>query len=76
MADRTQLLESALDSLTEGLALADRDGSVGVWNCAAEAITGFARAEIIGQGVRGMRSLQLGTWRWCRYATRWAMRFR
>ena len=41
MTDRTELLEAALDSLTEGLALADQDGRVALWNRAAETITGI-----------------------------------
>jgi PAS domain S-box-containing protein len=40
--DRTELLESALDSLTEGVALADEGGRVALWNRAAETISGFA----------------------------------
>ena len=54
MADRTELLESALDSLTEGVALADHDGSVALWNRAAETITGFVGGEIVGHCVREM----------------------
>jgi diguanylate cyclase (GGDEF)-like protein/PAS domain S-box-containing protein len=52
MADRVELLESALDSLAEGVALADHDGCVALWNRAAETITGFASEEIVGHGVR------------------------
>jgi diguanylate cyclase (GGDEF)-like protein/PAS domain S-box-containing protein len=52
--DRTELLESALDCLTEGVALAGQDGRVALWNRAAETITGFASAEITGRGVREM----------------------
>jgi PAS domain S-box-containing protein/diguanylate cyclase (GGDEF)-like protein len=52
MADRIELLESALDSLTEGVALADRDGTVVLWNRTAEIIIGFASGEIVGHRVR------------------------
>jgi PAS domain S-box-containing protein/diguanylate cyclase (GGDEF)-like protein len=52
MADRTELLEAALDSLAEGVGLADHDGSVVLWNRAAETITGFSSREIAGHGVR------------------------
>ena len=52
MAARTELLESALDGLAEGVALADHDGRVALWNRAAETITGFAGIEIAGRGVR------------------------
>src|SRR5437899_2822546 len=52
MADRTELLESALDSLTEGVALADHDGVVVLWSHAAETITGVSSGEIVGHRVR------------------------
>ena len=55
--DRTELLESALDSLTEGIALADQDGRVAVWNHTAETISGFTNAEIVGRSVREMLNL-------------------
>ena len=54
MADRTELLESALDSLAEGVALADHEGCVALWNRSAEIITGFASGEIVGRGVRAI----------------------
>lgn len=54
MADRTELLESALDSLVEGVALADHEGQVALWNCAAASITGYASGEMLGQSVREM----------------------
>ncbi len=52
MADRTELLESALDSLAEGVALADHDDKVVLWSRAAEIITGFAGGEVVGHCVR------------------------
>lgn len=55
--DRTELLESALDSLTEGIALADQDGRVALWNRTAETISGFMSAEIVGRSVREMLNL-------------------
>ncbi len=54
MADRTELLESALDSLAEGVALADHEGCVALWNRSAEIISGFASGEIVGRGVRAI----------------------
>ena len=54
MVDRTELLESALDSLAEGMALAAQDGRVALWNRAAETITGYANREMVGQRVREM----------------------
>ena len=35
MTDRAELLEAALDSLTEGVALANHEGRVVLWNRAA-----------------------------------------
>ncbi len=55
--DRTELLESALNSLTEGVALADQDGRVALWNRTAETISGFPSAEVVGRGVREMMNL-------------------
>ncbi|HEY1579185.1 MAG TPA: PAS domain-containing protein [Terracidiphilus sp.] len=54
MADRMALLESALDGLSEGVAVADLDGRVAIWNRAAEVITGYSGGEMIGHGVRGL----------------------
>ncbi len=68
MADRVELLESALDSLTEGVALADHDGCVALWNRAAETITGFASGEMVGHGVRATLDALVvgGAQRWIR----------
>ena len=51
MTDRTELLEAALDSLTEGIALAGLERRVVFWNRAAEAITGHATADLLGRPV-------------------------
>lgn len=51
MADRTELLEVALDSLPEGLALLGSEGQIMIWNRAAEAITGYASAEVLSRQV-------------------------
>ncbi len=51
MTERTALLESALDSLPDGIALLDMEGRVVYWNPAAEAITGYAMAELMGRAV-------------------------
>ncbi|MGA8741029.1 MAG: diguanylate cyclase [Terracidiphilus sp.] len=68
MADRVELLESALDSLTEGVALADHDGCVALWNRAAETITGYTSGEIVGGGVRATLDALVagGVKRWVR----------
>jgi PAS domain S-box-containing protein/diguanylate cyclase (GGDEF)-like protein len=70
MADRVELLESALDSLTEGLALADRDGTVVLWNRSAEIIIGFASGEIVGHSVREILASTVvgGSQHWIRQA--------
>jgi PAS domain S-box-containing protein len=52
VADRVELLESALDALAEGVALADMDGRVAFWNSTAENIAGWKGGEVIGRGVR------------------------
>ena len=52
MPNHIELLESALDVLPEGAAIADLDGKVTLWNSAAEAITGYASSEVMGIGVR------------------------
>jgi diguanylate cyclase (GGDEF)-like protein/PAS domain S-box-containing protein len=49
MTDRTELLEAALDSLSEGVALIDDEGRVAFWNRSAEAITGHAGVDLVGR---------------------------
>lgn len=49
--DRTELLESALDALPDGIALFGPEGEVMFWNHAAEAITGYAGSELLGRSV-------------------------
>ncbi|SRR6266568_4775307 len=51
MSNRTELLESVLDSIPEGIALSDLEGTVALWNRAAEAITGHTSAELVGRPV-------------------------
>ena len=57
MTDRVELLEAALDSLPEGIAFAGLDGQVKFWNHAAEAITGYAAAQLLGHSVRELLDL-------------------
>lgn len=52
MADRTELLEAALDSLPDGIAFADLEGQVKFWNHAAEAISGHLALDLLGRPVR------------------------
>lgn len=49
MADRAELIESALDVYPEGLALLDKAGRVVFWNRAAEVLTGHCGAHLIGR---------------------------
>jgi diguanylate cyclase (GGDEF)-like protein/PAS domain S-box-containing protein len=59
MADRVELLESALDSLRDGVALFGMGGEVTLWNQAAEATTGYAAVEVIGRALpRGLEPLE------------------
>src|SRR4051794_26381422 len=49
MTDRVELVEAALDVYSEGLALLDGEERVVFWNRAAEAMTGYPGAEVIGR---------------------------
>lgn len=49
MTDRAELLEAALDSLPEGIALIDSHGQVVFWNRSAEAITGHKGSELVAR---------------------------
>jgi PAS domain S-box-containing protein/diguanylate cyclase (GGDEF)-like protein len=49
MADRTELLEVALDILPEGVALLGGEGQVVFWNRAAESITGYGSADLLSR---------------------------
>jgi diguanylate cyclase (GGDEF)-like protein/PAS domain S-box-containing protein len=49
MTDRTELLEAALDSFPEGIALLGAEGQVVFWNQAAEAVTGYASADLLSR---------------------------
>jgi diguanylate cyclase (GGDEF)-like protein/PAS domain S-box-containing protein len=51
MADRTELLEAALENLPEGIALIGAEGQVVLWNRTAEAITGYASADLLSRAV-------------------------
>lgn len=49
MTDRTDLLEAALLSLPDGVALFGVEGEVIFWNQAAQGITGYAAIEVLAQ---------------------------
>ena len=52
MTDRSELVEAALDVLPNGIAVAGEEGRVVFWNRAAEAITGYGSAGMLGRPVR------------------------
>jgi PAS domain S-box-containing protein/diguanylate cyclase (GGDEF)-like protein len=49
MADRTELMQAILDSLPDGIALLGREDEVIFWNQAAEALLGYARADLLSR---------------------------
>jgi len=49
MSDRTELLEAALDSLPEGVAVTDSEGLIVFWNRSAEAITGHTGSGLVSR---------------------------
>jgi diguanylate cyclase (GGDEF)-like protein len=51
MVNRSELMEAALDSFPEGVALLDRDGGVAFWNHTAEYLTGFPSIETVARKV-------------------------
>jgi diguanylate cyclase (GGDEF)-like protein/PAS domain S-box-containing protein len=51
MADRSEIIEAALDSFPEGIALLSHEGQVAFWNRAAEKITGFPSMEIVARTI-------------------------
>ena len=61
MADRAELVEAALDVYPEGLALLDCGERVVFWNRAAEAMTGYSGAEVVGRRLsEALEPLALG----------------
>lgn len=46
MIDTGELMQAALERFPEGLALQDREGTVALWNRAAESITGFSSIDV------------------------------
>jgi diguanylate cyclase (GGDEF)-like protein/PAS domain S-box-containing protein len=49
MTDRAELLEAALDTFAEGIALVGAEGRIVFWNGAAEAITGYASVDLLAR---------------------------
>jgi diguanylate cyclase (GGDEF)-like protein/PAS domain S-box-containing protein len=51
MTDRAALVEAALDAYVEGLALLDLEARVVFWNRAAEIMTGYSGADLLGRRI-------------------------
>jgi diguanylate cyclase (GGDEF)-like protein/PAS domain S-box-containing protein len=51
MTDRTELVEAALESYPEGIALFDLEDHVAFWNRAAEILTGYSAADVVGRSI-------------------------
>jgi diguanylate cyclase (GGDEF)-like protein/PAS domain S-box-containing protein len=48
MAERAELIEAALESFPQGIALLDEERRLVLWNRAAAEMTGFAAADLVG----------------------------
>jgi len=60
MIDRAALVEAALDAYAEGLALFDIEARVVFWNRAAEMMTGYCGADLLGRRIpEGLEPLTL-----------------
>jgi len=60
MIDRAALVEAALDGYAEGLALFDIEARVVFWNRAAEMMTGYCGADLLGRRIpEGLEPLTL-----------------
>jgi diguanylate cyclase (GGDEF)-like protein/PAS domain S-box-containing protein len=53
MAERAELVEAALEVYRDGLALLDSDDRVVFWNRAAETMTGYPGAQVLGRPLPG-----------------------
>lgn len=60
---RRELLEAALDSLAEGVALLDEQDEVVLWNRAAEAILGYASVDLLRRPIQAGLEPLLAEWR-------------
>ncbi len=58
ITDRTELLEAALDSLPDGIAVFGAEGGVIYWNQAAQGVTGYTAIELLAQPIpEGLKPL-------------------
>lgn len=53
MAERSELIEAAIELYPEGLALVDREDRVVLWNRSAELLTGHACSQLVGRAFPG-----------------------
>ena len=87
MTHCNELLEAAFDAVPEGVALVCAEGTVVLWNQAAQDITGFAAVDLLGRPLSdGLEALlqeetpvgdspqARARGRWCGHATSSAMR--
>ena len=51
MTDRTELVEAALESYPEGIALFDMEDHLVFWNRAAETLTGYSGGDVVGRSI-------------------------
>lgn len=51
LTDRMELIEAALDSMSDGLGLFGGEGEVVLWNQAAQGMTGYTALELLGRAV-------------------------
>jgi len=66
VSDPTELLQTVLDALPEGIACADQEGLVRFWNRAAEAITGHTGSDLVGRPIPAVLDILIvgGVRRW------------
>jgi PAS domain S-box-containing protein len=62
MADRAEILEAALESRPDGVALLGADGSLVFWNRAAEAMTGYPSIEVVMRPIPEPLEVRRDTW--------------
>ena len=63
MEDRTELMEAVLEHLPQGAALLGEDGHLLLWNRAAECVTGYTAAELLGRPIPPALEPLLLAWR-------------
>jgi diguanylate cyclase (GGDEF)-like protein/PAS domain S-box-containing protein len=51
MTDRMELMEAALESYPEGIALFDHEDHVAFWNRTSELLTGYSTGDVVGRAI-------------------------